>query len=147
MSDRKQAERAAPGADHAQSVPPEMQNPLAEPKNMARLKMAIAIMSVLLVGGTVVVIGTIIYRAMTYQSKSSSQITAQQSSGPIQGFSKLDVEVERGTLVSQIEIDGDRMAVHVTKAAADEILIINIRSGELIGRVNLKEKPLPSGTE
>ncbi|MEM8648342.1 MAG: hypothetical protein AAGF86_18665, partial [Pseudomonadota bacterium] len=91
MSDRKQAERAAPGADHAQSVPPEMHNPLAEPKNMARLKMAIAIMSVLLVGGTVVVIGTIIYRAMTYQSKSSSQLTAQQqSTGPVQGFSKLD---------------------------------------------------------
>ena len=111
---------------------------------MARLKMAIAIMSVLLVGGTVVVIGTIIYRAMTYESKSSSQITAQ-STEPAQGFSKLDVEVERGTLVSQIEIDGDRMAVHVTKAAADEILIINIRSGELIGRVNLKEKPLPGG--
>ncbi len=146
MSDRKQAERAAQGADHAQSVPPEVHNPLAEPKNMARLKMAIAIMSVLLVGGTVVVIGTIIYRAMTYESKSSSQITAQ-SPGPVQGFSKLDVEVERGTLVSQIEIDGDRMAVHVTKAAADEILIINIRTGVLIGRVNLKEKPLPGGTE
>lgn len=145
MSDRKQAERAAPGADHAQSVPPEVHNPLAEPKNMARLKMAIAIMSILLVGGTVVVIGTIIYRAMTYQSKSSSEITAQ-SARPSQGFSKLDVEVERGTLVSQIEIDGDRMAVHVTKAAADEILIIDIRTGELIGRVNLKEKPLPGST-
>ncbi|MEM8686960.1 MAG: hypothetical protein AAGF81_06510 [Pseudomonadota bacterium] len=146
MSDRKQAERAAQGADRAQSVPPEVHNPLGEPKNMARLKMAIAIMSVLLVGGTVVVIGTIIYRAMTYESKSSSQITAQ-GAGPLQGFSKLDVEVERGTLVSQIEIDGDRMAVHVTKAAADEILIINIRSGELIGRVNLKEKPLPGGAD
>ena len=143
MSDRKQAERAAPGADHAQSVPPEVHNPLAEPKNMARLKMAIAIMSILLVGGTVVVIGTIIYRAMTYESKGSSEITAQSTVPAQQGFSKLDVEVERGTLVSQIEIDGDRMAVHVTKAAADEILIIDIRSGELIGRVNLKEKPLP----
>ena len=112
---------------------------------MARLKTAIAVMSILLVGGTVVVIGTIIYRAMTYQSKSASTIPAQKAE-KLQGFSKLDVEVERGTLVSQIEIDGDRMAVHVTKAAADEILIINIRSGELIGRVNLKEKPLPAGT-
>ncbi len=112
---------------------------------MARLKTAIAIMSILLVGGTVVVIGTIIYRAMTYQGKSASKI-ATQTAEKVQGFSKLDVEVERGTLVSQIEIDGDRMAVHVTKAAADEILIINIRSGELIGRVNLKEKPLPAGT-
>ena len=145
MSNRDQADEAARGAQHAQTAPPEAANPLAEPKNVARLKTAIAIMSILLVGGTVVVIGTIIYRAMTYQSKTPSQITAQSAS-QVQGFSKLDVEVERGTLVSQIEIDGDRMAVHVTKAAADEILIINIRSGELIGRVNLKEKPLPAGS-
>lgn len=146
MSDRKQPDEAARAASQAQAPPPEATNPLAEPKNMARLKAAIAVMSILLVGGTVVVIGTIIYRAMTYESKSPKQIAAP-SGGQVQGFSKLDVEVERGTLVSQIEIDGDRMAVHVTKAAADEILIIDIRSGELIGRVNLKEKPLPGGTE
>ncbi len=103
--------------------------------------MAIAVMSILLVAGTMVVIGTIIYRAMTYQSKSTAQIS------PAQAFSKLDVEVERGTLVSQIEIDGDRMAVHVTKAQADEILIIDIRRGELIGRVNLKEKPAGPGAD
>ncbi len=145
MSDRNQTERAAQEGGHAQTAPPEYVNPLGEPKNMARLKTAIAIMSILLVGGTVVVIGTIIYRAMTYESKTASQIPAQKAA-KVQGFSKLDVEVERGTLVSQIEIDGDRMAVHVTKAAADEILIIDIRSGELIGRVNLKEKPLPAGT-
>lgn len=144
MSNREQEEQRAQGGDHAQTAPPEYINPLGEPKNMARLKTAIAIMSILLVGGTVVVIGTIIYRAMTYEGNSSSTITAQKAE-KLQGFSKLDVEVERGTLVSQIEIDGDRMAVHVTKAAADEILIINIRSGELIGRVNLKEKSLPAG--
>lgn len=145
MSERDQREGAAPGGNHAETAQPEYVNPLGEPKNMARLKTAIAIMSILLVGGTIVVIGTIIYRAMTYQSKSASQIVVPDAA-KLQGFSKLDVEVERGTLVSQIEIDGDRMAVHVTKAAADEILIINIRTGELIGRVNLKEKPLPGGS-
>ncbi|NNF77918.1 MAG: hypothetical protein HKN05_07795, partial [Rhizobiales bacterium] len=109
MSDRDQTERAAQEGGHAQTPPPEYVNPLGEPKNMARLKTAIAIMSILLVGGTVVVIGTIIYRAMTYESKTASQIPAQKAA-KVQGFSKLDVEVERGTLVSQIEIDGDRMA-------------------------------------
>ena len=64
--------------------------------NVEVLKAAIAIMSILLVGGTVVVIGTIIYRAMTYQSKSASTIPAQKAE-KLQGFSKLDVEVERGT--------------------------------------------------
>ena len=112
---------------------------------MRRLKMSIAIMTFLLVAGTLVVIGTIIYRAMNYEgnrvAKSPDRVTAEK-----QGFSKLDVEVDPGTLVTQIEIDGDRMAVHVTRASADEILIIDIRSGELIGRVNLQErKPGPRG--
>ena len=115
------------------------ENPLGTPKNMRRLKMAIAIMTFLLVAGTLVVIGTIIYRAMNYEGNRVAK-SSERVSKETQGFSKLDVEVDPGTLVTQIEIDGDRMAVHVTRASVDEILIINIRTGELIGRVDIKER-------
>lgn len=108
---------------------------------MRRLKLSIAIMTFLLIAGTFVVIGTIIYRAVNHKGNQIAKAPVRSPAS--QGFSKLDVEVDRGTLVSQIEIDGDRMAVHVTRASADEILIIDIRSGELIGRVRLKEKPVP----
>lgn len=130
------AQNDPPAARGQPEIP---ENPLGTPKNMRRLKMAIAIMTFLLVAGTLVVIGTIIYRAMNYEgnrvAKTPDRVSAQK-----QGFSKLDVDVDPGTLVTQIEIDGDRMAVHVTRASVDEILIIDIRSGELIGRVSIKER-------
>lgn len=138
MSDSSDSGRAPEPAGPA--IP---ENPLGTPKNMRRLKLSIAIMSVLLVAGTLVVIGTIIYRAMNYEGNRVAK-TPDRVSPNLQGFTTLDVEMDPGTLVTQIEIDGDRMAVHVTRASADEILLINIRSGELIGRVNLKErKPSP----
>ncbi len=127
---------ATDDAPKAGEIPP---NPLGTPKNMRRLKLSIAIMTFLLIAGTFTVIGTIIYRAMNPKANPNTPVSVAQ------GFKTLDVEVDRGTLVTQIEIDGDRMAVHVTRASNDEILIINIRSGELIGRINLKEKPAKPG--
>ena len=134
MADSAQTDR--PASSGQPDIP---ENPLGTPKNMRRLKMAIAIMTFLLVAGTLVVIGTIIYRAMNYEGNRVAKTNVRVDT-ETQGFSKLDVEVDPGTLVTQIEIDGDRMAVHVTRASVDEILIINIRTGELIGRVNIKER-------
>ena len=105
------------------------------------LKYAVVIMGILLVVGFMVVVGTIIYRAMKLGTETAAPQTPVNAVS--HGFSKLDVEVEPETLISQIELDGNRMAVHVTKDAADEILIIDIRKGELLGRVRLLERPPP----
>lgn len=94
-------------------------------------------MAILLVVGFMVVVVTIAFRAVEL-GKTEGDAEADP---PAHGFSRLDVEVEPDTLISQIELNGNRMAVHVTKDTADEILIIDIRSGELIGRVKLIEKP------
>jgi hypothetical protein len=100
------------------------------------LKIAVVVMGIMLIVGFMVVVITIAYRAMKL-----GEATKTVDPVPIvQGFSRLDVEVEPDTLISQIELDGNRMAVHVTKDSADEILIIDIKSGELLGRVRLLEK-------
>lgn len=93
-------------------------------------------MGILLIVGFMVVVITIAYRAV----KLGQDGPAQSAVTDRHGFSRLDVEVEPDTLISQIELDGNRMAVHVTKDAADEILIIDIKKGELLGRVRLLEK-------
>ena len=100
-----------------------------DPRNVRLLKWAIYIMSALLVIGTIVVIVTI--------AKRSSNMTRSGSAG----FEALDVAIAAGAEVAHVDVDGDRMAVHVRKdgTGAGEILIINIRRGRLDGRVRLKQ--------
>lgn len=105
------------------------------------LKFAVVFMGILLIVGFMVVVITIGYRAVKLGQNETPGVT---TSSDRHGFGRLDVEVEPDTLISQIELDGNRMAVHVTKDAADEILIIDIKTGELIGRVRLLEKFRPN---
>jgi hypothetical protein len=99
-----------------------------DPRNVKLLKWAIYIMSALLVIGTIVVIVTI--------AKRSSNMVRSGAAG----FEALDVAIAAGAEVTHVDVDGDRMAVHVRKdqTGASEILIINIRRGRLDGRVRLQ---------
>ncbi len=98
-----------------------------DPRNVRLLKWAIYIMSALLVIGTIVVAVTIANRA----SKLGGSGTT--------GFDTLNVAVESGATVADIDVDGDRMAVHLVKGEDDagEILVINVRRGLLEGRIKL----------
>ncbi len=91
------------------------------------LRWAVYIMGVLLVLGTIVVVVTIAKRASQLPSKPKAQ------------FDLLDVPVAAGSAVSRVDLDGDRMAVHVKDGpGAGEILIIDVKRGTLLGRVRLQ---------
>ena len=100
-----------------------------DPRNVRLLKWAIYIMSALLVIGTIVV-------AVTIAKRASSLGKAGRA-----GFEALDVAIAAGARVEHVDVDGDRMAVHVRHGdgGAGEIIIINIRRGRLDGRVRLRE--------
>jgi hypothetical protein len=100
------------------------------------LKWAVVIMGIMLVVGFIAVIFIIALRAVQLGEPGGSGDTISQSP---HGFARLDVEIERNTLISQIELNGDRMAIHVTHDAGDEIILIDIRTGQLLGRVRLVE--------
>ena len=97
------------------------------PRNVRLLKWAIYIMSALLVIGTIVVVVTIATRASKLGSSGAA------------GFEALDVAIEDGARVADIDIGGDRMTVHMVTGEGDagEILVINLRRGRLEGRVKL----------
>ncbi len=102
-----------------------------DPRNVRILKRVVYIMGVMLVVGAIVVIGTIIYRAVNYDATRA----ASASAGP--GFPALDVAVGQGATIGTIELNGNRMAVHVSKDGSNEIIIIDVRRGTLLGRVKL----------
>ncbi len=102
-----------------------------EPANVRILKRVVYIMGVMLVIGTIVVIGTIIYRAVNYDASRSA------STNPAKAFEDISVAVPPGAQVGAIELDGNRMAVHITQDGKSEIILIDVRKGALLGRVKL----------
>lgn len=84
-------------------------------------------MSVLIVVGTIVLVGAIIWKA--------SRLPAANVAGT-GGFEALDVAVPPGATVRSLAIDGDRLAVTL-EGARNEIVIVDIGRGEVVGRIRL----------
>jgi hypothetical protein len=99
--------------------------PEPEQRNVRLLKAAVYIMGVLLVAGTILLIGAIIWKA--------SRLPASVA----RGFEPLEVTVPAGGSVRSVEIVGDRMAVAVESPEGTEIVIIDLRRGTVAGRVRL----------
>jgi hypothetical protein len=115
-------EAAHSNAGDDEAFPP---GPLA--RNVRLLKAAVTIMGVLLVVGTMVLVGAIIWKA------SRLPATTAAAGG---GFEGLEIAVPAGATVRALAIDGDRMAVTLD-AAQDVIVIVDLRRGEVVGRIRL----------
>jgi hypothetical protein len=120
-------EAAHSNAGDDEGFPP---GPLA--RNVRLLKAAVTIMGVLLVVGTMVLVGAIIWKA------SRLPATTTAAGG---GFETLDIAVPEGATVRSLAIDGDRMAVTIA-AAQDEIVVVDLNRGEVVGRIRL----VPAGS-
>ena len=95
------------------------------------LKIAVIAMGLMLVGGFALVVATIVYQAM-YASGSTAEKTAPA------GNPEVTLSVGADTKVSDMAIDGNRLAILVEGPHGSEIVIVGIDSGEVLGRVRLK---------
>lgn len=100
-------------------------------RNVRLLKRVVYILGVLIVIGTLALIGGIVWKAGQLPARSSAQ-----------GFGESLVAVPPGTEVSRMAFDGDRLAVHVTGGGKSEILLIDPRQGRLVGRIRLAPVPI-----
>jgi hypothetical protein len=118
-----EAARSSAGDDEddGQALPPG-----ALARNVGLLKAAVYTMGVLIVVGTIVLIAGIIWKA--------SQLPAGSTAG-LAAFEALAIAVPAGAAVGSVAIDGDRMAI--TLDGAPEIIIVDIRRGEVVGRIRL----------
>jgi hypothetical protein len=108
--------------------------PGPDPRNVRLLKGAVYIMAILLVAGTVLLFGAIVWKA--------SRLPATTA----RGFEALDVAIPAGAAVKSVEIAGDRMAVTVEAGGRTEIIIVDLKRGELAGRVRLAPgEPVAAG--
>jgi len=109
---------------------PEMETPPAP--RMLVLKVAVAVMGVLLVAGFGLVIATIVNRASNPQAAMSHLV------GPGGQFGVSDIQIDKGEVVRSVNLNEDRMAIHVADANGEEIIIVNVKSGVELGRFRLR---------
>lgn len=112
------------------TVPPADMEIPPQPR-MLVLKVAVAVMGVLLVAGFGLVVTTIVHRV-------SNPKAEVRVIGPGGQFGTTDVAIEKGDVVRSVNLNEDRMAIHVAGAQGEEIVIVNVKSGQELGRFRLR---------
>jgi hypothetical protein len=88
---------------------------------LAALKVAVAVMSVLIVVGVVVLAVTV----------------ARRLSGPRAVAGPLALDEPAGTALEGVALAGDRMAVRLRGGGPDRVVVIDLRDGRVAARVGL----------
>ncbi len=100
------------------------------------LKIAVIVMGITLVGGFVLVVGTIVYQAYTLaESESPGSTTPAVRFQP-----EATLSLEAGQSVSHIALDGSRMAVHLSGPRGNEIRVIDLTTGTVVSRIRLESE-------
>ncbi len=112
-----------------------------QPQNLRGLKAAVGIMSVLIVVGTTVVVGTIIHRL--YARESAPPPTLQPLALPAVPVAPQGVaaQLQPGEHIAGIAAAGADVAVWVSGPNGGRLLLLNPASGEI--RLGLQEAPAP----
>lgn len=116
-------------------------------RNVRLLKAVVVILGVLILLTLGAIIITISYRLANTGAEepaataAPAPISAPSPAAPplATGVVDLNIDVRPGTLVGQVQLDGNRMVVQTTSPDGDQILIIDMNSGNLVGRVRLRE--------
>ena len=113
------------------------------PRGVRILKIVVIAMGVLLVGGFIFVIGVIAYQASNLgQGKDSASGKPATASANVHPRSEAELAIPAGATVSSMALDGDRLALHLTSSAGQEIAVIDLTSGKVISRIRLDtDKP------
>jgi hypothetical protein len=112
-----------------------------QPQNLRGLKAAVGIMSVLIIVGTTVVVGTIIHRL--YARVSGPPPTVQPLALPAIPVAPAGVaaQLQPGEHIAGIAAAGAYVAVWVTGPSGARLLLLNPGTGQII--LGLQEAPPP----
>jgi len=100
---------------------------------MQALKALVIVMAVAIVAG-LAVIGATIYNRI--------QARAQAASGELPAFDRAAVPVPAGCRVAGLHPAGDRLLLQLEGiAGCQQILVVDLRSGRLLGRLDLAPAP------
>ncbi len=99
------------------------------------LKWSIIIMTTLIVIILAVIISTIIYRSVKSDDSGNVKVNSAR------GFGIVDLDVSQGAKINDVKLDGRKITIVINNSSGgDEVVIIDVRSGAVLGRIRLKDK-------
>ncbi len=104
------------------------------PGQMRALKIAVVVMGLVLFVGFFALLGTIVYQA---SDLGKSKLHAAPAPGEAAGVPS-ELRLAPGQSVSAMELDGNRLAVHLKGPGGAEIRVIDLRSGRTLSRILLR---------
>jgi uncharacterized iron-regulated membrane protein len=103
------------------------------------LKIAVTIMTGILVLGVLVLFGRIIYLVARPSPQVAGNAAQAVSRSPAAAFT---VPLPAGAVIRQTSLSGDRMALHYDAPQGGGILLVDTVSGQIISRITLKSEPV-----
>ena len=105
------------------------------------LLVTVIVLGILLVGGLAVVVGTIIKR-VTDDSPPQTELSNPQTKNRSlsitdKGFESI-ISVPEGAALMMTEVNDKKIVLHLRDAEGDFLLLLNVKTGQEIGRVKLK---------
>jgi hypothetical protein len=97
------------------------------------LKRVVIAMGVMLVGGFILVIAVIVYQASN-AGESAEPVSAARVPG-ISIVPQTGLRVPKGMAITHMALDDNRLAVHLTGPKGQEIRIIDLGTGSIIGTI------------
>jgi len=118
------------GYDGGQVPPPSEAG--QDPPNVRLLKFVVIGLGALLVACFFIVFGVIAWRVAHPRPASAD-------------YGDYSALVPAGARVTQVSLDGDRLALQVSGPDGEEILVVDVRRGRLVGKVRLSTGASASG--
>jgi heme/copper-type cytochrome/quinol oxidase subunit 1 len=113
------------------------------PSQVRKLKIAIAIMSVLLAVGLILFLVGIYIQAQKLATKLKEREDASAAAISQTPPANLDLAVTPGAELSAIHADQGRLILHLRTAGGSEIAIIDLASGREVQRIRLSPQESP----
>lgn len=101
----------------------------------------VIVLGILLVGGLAVVVGTIIKRVKDDTPSQTALPNPQTKYGSLSitntGFESI-ISVTEGAALMATEVNDKKIVLHLRDAEGDYLLLLNVKTGQEIGRVRLE---------
>lgn len=105
-------------------------------------------MGVLIIGG-MGVIGVAMVQRITAASTDTVETTATAATAAttatteatVAGFGQVDLAVPTGARLVDMDVDGDRLVLHLETADGPRILVIDLTTGKTVGAIDLAPAP------
>ena len=101
------------------------------------LLVTVIVLGILLVGGLAVVVGTIIKRVTDDSPPPNPQTINGSLSVTDTGFESI-INIPKGSALMATEINDKKIVLHLRDAEGDFLLLVNMKTGQEIGRVRLQ---------